>query len=502
MPGHDAARELMDLVAVHSFYIPLLEGKLGHSIPQPAEVVEPSDADDKITASITALRNWLALLDMALQPVMLRDALKSKVPESTIHALIRYYLQKKTHGETDRDKTDFIATSMFRSLHPEFAELGESFDRGGQIEKLVQTLESELVYVLADVSGTTLRDEHRQLLNEFEFLHQEVDDFRTFDQLMDSGIVQRVRDIKQSFADGFFHPSVLAQVAVYNAIFGKKFDDLFRATTEQIKNFAVKVQDEGASIMSKLDENVTVKNLADVEDQKVMTAEYGQAQEEFRKISKLKKVVDKRGGRQVAAAAATGFGATKEKADTLETPASPRGRHAEAPERGGDLQPLSAPVRAAFNPVEDSKIRTQLAAIRNFVRAAEKAGPVVPLTRGAVTISPAESEAFRADYSQEKSFRADYANTICTMIAMLARLVVERHEMQAKQDSAYLWKPHAEAIAYIVGQSPAILAQCEQMISTAQSRGLEEKVSAIKATAIRLRVAVQEATAVLRTLGS
>ena len=501
MPGHDAARELMDLVAVHSFYIPMLQGKLGHSFPLPVEVVAPSEADDKLMASIAVMRHWLALLDLAMQPVMLRDALKERVPDETIQALIRYFVQKKMHAETDRDKTDFIATSMFRSLHPEFKDLGESFDRAGQIQQLTQTVESELVYVLADVSPASLREEHRQLLSEFEFLHQEVDDFRTFDQLMDSGIVQRVRDIKQSFADGFFHPSVLAQVAVYNAVFGKRFDDLFRATTEQIKTFAEKVQDEGASIMSKLDDNVTVKNLADVEGQKVMAAEYGQAQEEFRKISKLKKVVDKRGGRAQAAAATPAF-TGKMKGDTLQSAVAPRGRQADAPERGGDLQPLSAPVRTAFNVVEDSKIKTQLEAIRNFVRAAEKSSPVVPLTKGAVTISPAESDAFRADYSAEKSFRSDYANTMCTMIAMVARLVVERHEMQAKQDSAYLWKPHAEAIAYIVGQGPTVLAQGEQMISTAQTRGLEEKVAAMKATQIRLRVAVQEATALLRTIGT
>src|SRR5947209_3830866 len=115
---------------------------------------------------------------------------------------------------------------------------------------------------------------------------------------MDSGIVQRVRDIKQSFQSSFYDPSVLANVAVYNTIFGARFDQLFHATTEQIKNFATKVQDEGASIMSRLDEDVTVKHLADVEDSHIMKQEYGKAQEHFRKISKFKKVVDKtKGGR-------------------------------------------------------------------------------------------------------------------------------------------------------------------------------------------------------------
>jgi hypothetical protein len=493
MPGQESARELADFVAVHSFYNSLLQSKLKHAIPLPASVANPESA--------TTMRQWLALLDLAVQPVQLRDALKQNLPQETNHALIRYFLSKQQHTETDRDKADFIVTSLFRSFHPEFADLGESHDRYSHILKLAETLEAELVIILAEISIPPLKEEHRQLLHEFEFLHHEIEDFRTFDQLMDSGIVQRVRDIKQSFAESFYHPSVLAHVAVYNAIFGKKFDDLFRATTEQIKTFASKVQDEGASIMSKLDEGVTVKNLTEVEDEKVMTAEYGQAQEQFRAISKFKKAVDKRGGgRAAAAAAAPAFAASAESAGPVVS--RTRTRPADAPARASELQPLSAPVRTGNNEVENGKVRAQLDAIRSYVRAAEKSSPIVPLTKGVVNINPAESEAFRVDYGLEKSFRADYALTMCTMVAMIARLVVEQHDLRAKQDSAYLWKPHADSIAYLIGQGPAIFGQGEQMISVADKRGLGDKVAAMKATCLRLRIAFQEATALLKTIGN
>ena len=91
--------------------------------------------------------------------------------------------------------------------------------------------------------------EHAQLISEFEYLYQELEEFRHFDQVMDSGIVQRVRELKQSLAKSFYHPNALAPIAVWNDVFGRKFDELFHDAAKQIKTFAENVQREGGSIL-------------------------------------------------------------------------------------------------------------------------------------------------------------------------------------------------------------------------------------------------------------
>src|SRR5260370_3370604 len=111
---------------------------------------------------------------------------------------------------------------------------------------------------------------------------------------MDSGILQRVRELKSHFGASCYHPQVLTCSAVYNVFFGKRFDDLFHDATNQIKAFAAKVKQDGGSIMSRVDGDVTVKNLAEVEENKILTQEYGGAKEKFQKISKFKKAVDSR----------------------------------------------------------------------------------------------------------------------------------------------------------------------------------------------------------------
>jgi hypothetical protein len=497
MSGLDHVRELLDLVAVHGFYIQLIEYKLGHSVPLPKEAVSPNREASRIENSIRLLRRWLALLDLAIPPVTIRDAVKENLALETSEALMRYLIDKHSPADSDRDKADCIATSLFRTFTNNAPPLGDVHDRMFQILQLAQSYEDHLMRVLEGANIPELAPQHRQLIGEFEFLHQEIEDFKHFDQLMDSGIVQRVRDIKQSFGDSFFHPKVLANVALYNAYFGKRFDDLFRSTTEQLKSFAAKVQEEGASIMSKVEGDVTVKHLADVDGQHLMTQEYGKAQENFRKISSFKKVVDKRGGKQPASAYAAA--ATAHHAPQAHAPAP---GHAYTP--AAHKAPTHAPgaMPKHINPTEETKINAQLDAMRSFVRVAEKSCHVIPLTKGNIGITPSEAEALRAEFAHEKSFRADFANATAMLIALGARLKVEEVEFREKQSSAYLWKPHADAIAYIIQRSQDAFGTANQMIELAEKRGLQEKAAGLLASTVKLRAMLTHSAAMLKTAGS
>src|SRR5256885_2816093 len=137
-----------------------------------------------------------------------------------------------------------------------------------------------------------LPPEHQQLLRQFEFLYHQVMEYRTFNQLNDSGIIQRVRAIKQSFGTDFYHPHVLSMVAVYNAFFSERFDKLFHEASAHIKNFALKIQESGSS-NAELENESTVKQRVEREDIEMLKEEYGQA-DHFGQISSLERAVDEK----------------------------------------------------------------------------------------------------------------------------------------------------------------------------------------------------------------
>jgi len=522
--------ELHDLVSVHIFYMGLLHETVGHAVPVPQEVKEFRPTPEG-AHSVSSFKTWLAILDMAITPPMVRDALKRSTRYEVAEALLRYYMRKGSPA--DREKADFVVTFLFRSRKKPPAN--PAFEPVQQSAADALEFEAELYKVMGDMKPPELPAEHSQLAQEFEFLEQEVDEFRHFDALMDSGIVQRAREIKQALGPSIYHPRVLATLAVYNAFFGARFELLFKEATEQIKTFAAKVQKEGGSIMSRIEGDVIVKHLAEVEEAKLLKQEYGAAMESFRKVSKYKKAVDsRRFTRAPGAPAATPAGAPA--APVAAAPAEPPPAAPEAPPPPATdpgLEPIAAVPEAAPAPapkpappqasssgkmaalgpqppglmpspqvkgIEDGKIRGVQESIRSFLRSADpKTVHAVPLRNASVPLTPAEAEAFQAGYAGEKSFRADYVGMMMQLVAIQARMLTELADYQAKKSSAYLWKPHADSLAYLLTAAEMAIQRSKGVATTAGHRGLADKVKALEETAHKLRQQMKVVAKALQT---
>ncbi|HMC32496.1 MAG TPA: hypothetical protein VKL99_16790, partial [Candidatus Angelobacter sp.] len=147
-----------------------------------------------------------------------------------------------------------------------------------------------------------------------------------------------------------------------------------------------------------------------------------------------------------------------------------------------------APSQAVQNAVQEGKLHSARQAIKEHVRGSDpKFAGIFPVKNSRITLSPAEVEAFKADYQGEKSFRADYANILMTIVAYLSRMVVEVDEYNQKAGSAYLWKPHADALGYLVSTLERLGMEAEQVMAVARGRGLAEKATALSASLEKLK---------------
>ena len=476
----------------HDFFLHILRTKLGHDIPLPASLDYPGNRD--------VLIRWVDLLDLAITAPMMRDALRETTSSHITSSLLRYYISKRTRTETDRDKADFIVTSLFRSPDPpDLWDARGVYFRGG---KTYSHFEPQLAKMLGLTAVPDLPNEHQQLMREFGYVADEVEDYRHFDALIDSGVMQRVRDIKHSLGASFYHPTALAMIAAYNVYFGHRFDRLFHEATQQIKDFASKVVAEGGSIMSRVDGDVILKQLTDVQEQKILSSEYGKAQDDFRQISKYKKAVDHRRGVKeappIAAAASTGPQSQTAKRTPAIMPPSPF----ELNGMEGSGVPTPAEVSPSMS-LEEGHLKSMAETIRNFLRAADpKSSHIVPVRYGNLPLSPAEIEAFRANYAGEKSFRADYVNALVLIVSLVGRMGTELADFKAKRNSAYQWKPHADALSVLLNIGREINSRAMTVAELAERRGLKDKSSAIHASLAKLRDQVQAVAETLQTLGA
>ena len=482
-------------------YSALLQHHLGAIIAMAPEVLHSETHLEWIEQSITTLKGWLKLLDLAISPALIREYLKNARSGHPLDPLLRYYVASAKTAERDRDKADLLITEILRSAQGAsgVAHIMQAATGYELCHEQAIAFEKNIRTILQETKSPSLPDEHNQLLRQFATFYDELDKFSSFEQLTDSGLIQRVRTVKQSFAASFYHPAVLATIAVYNVSFGQTFDHLFRQAAAELKGFAARIQKEGGNWNVPKDEQMEVAELHDEEVTHLLNREYEQAQSHFKRIARLKKAV----------AAQPAENAKMEPEQKPHASASGKlhaapdvhelGKYcATAPESTGAVLAQAGNPGARHsmeNAVHEARIINARDMIRSFVKVADVAkAHIVPLPVGNVVLSPSELDAFRADYVEEKSFRGEYVSALMYMTAVNTRVREEQKSFQSKRSSSYLWKPHADSLQYLLNAGQQAMEKAERLSKLAKQRGLEDKVNALQATAAKVRAqAVQVA---------
>jgi hypothetical protein len=263
--------------------------------------------------------------------------------------------------------------------------------------------------------------------------------FNDFSALMDSGIIPRVRELKSSLGESIYHPGVLATLAPYNAAFGDRFHTLFAAATQEIKDFAHRLEELGGSILSTVDGvEVTVEHVNALNQEALLKVDYSAALEKFRRVSRLKKELERR--------------PPIRRANPDFTPSTllvGAGGAAAAPALAPKYVPPAITPQALS--LEEAKLRRVEESIRVFVRVADpKFRQIVPMRYFNLMLSPAEIEAYTADYLEQAGPRADAARMVLRIVAVTARLTTEMEEFKRSRNSRSIWKLHADSLVVLI----------------------------------------------------
>ena len=464
----DPKWELALLATVQGFYQRLLSNQLGGELPAPAELAPDviSHADD-VRSTLNQMHLWIQLLDMAITPAMLRLGVQSDLDPEVAEALLRYFARHRDDSGANRDKTDLVATFLFR--HPRVAGQWEQRGYGLDGSIPLSPFEIALLEILSESDVPILSEADVQLLREFGPLLDQANRFQDFSALMDSGIIQRVRELKAALRESIYHPGVLATLAPYNAAFGDRFHTLFAAATQEIKDFANRLEELGGSILSTVDGvEVTVEHVAALNQEALLKVDYSAALDKFRRVSRLKKELERR--------------PPIRRAHPEITPSANAGGAAAAPALAPRYIPAAITPQALS--VEESKLRRVEESIRVFVRVADpKFRQIVPMRYFNLMLTTAEVEAYTADYLEQTGPRADAARTLLRVVAVTARITTEMEELKRSRNSSSVWKLHADSLvvlvdlgqrlaeavnrlALIIGQQPEMQANSEPLRSS------------------------------------
>jgi len=435
----DPKWELALLATVQSFYQRLLSDQLGGEMPAPADLAPDviSHAAD-VRATLDQMHLWIQLLDMAITPAMLRLGVQSDLDPEVAEALLRYFARHRDDSAANRDKTDLVATFLFR--HPRVAGQWEQRGYGLDGSIPLSPFEIALLEILSESDVPVLSEADVQLLREFSPLLDQANRFQNFSALMDSGIIQRVRELKAALGESIYHPGVLATIAPYNSAFGDRFHALFASAAEEIKDYAHRLEELGGSILSTVDGvEVTVEHVAALNQENLLKVDYGAALEKFLRVSRLKKELERRPPIRRAQPHPTLPGHAVQAG----------GAAAAAPAIAFKYVPAAITPQALS--VEEAKLRRVEESIRIFVRVADpKFRQIVPMRYFNLMLSPAEIEAYTADYLEQAGPRADAARMLLRVVAVTARMTTELEELKRSRNSRSVWKLHADSLVVLV----------------------------------------------------
>jgi hypothetical protein len=500
--AEDLRFELAILATVQGFYQRLLADSLEGEVPIPRGLDEEAlrRSGQELHETLSRMTRWLHLLDMAITPAMLRQALTPDTDAEVAEALLRYFVRRREANDINREKTDLVATFLYR--HPRVPGQWEQRGYGLDGALPLSPFEIALIEILADTDVPSLPEEHVQLLRRFDPLREEVSHFRDFNALIDSGIIGRVRELKQWLDSSFYHPGVLATVAAYNAFFGEKFDELFVKALAEIKQFGEALEEMGGTILSTVDGvEVTVEHVAAIEQKQMLEADYASTLEKFRRVSKLKKELDRRPPiRRPLLSPAERLSRASGSAAAA-APRAARTRAQKTPPAVPAFQPPMITTQQIS--IEDGKLRRVEESIRVFVRVADpKYRQVVPMRFFNLTLSVAEADAYNADFLEEKSLRADVARMLIRLVSISARIATELEELKRSHSMSSLWKLHADALVVLLDMASTATEEAGSVLRQADQAGAGAAATSIHESAQKLRSRSDVAVKTLANVGS
>jgi hypothetical protein len=484
--AEDLRFELAILATVQGFYQKLMRDALGGDVPIPRGLDEDAlrHSERELPNTLTRMYRWLHLLDMAITPAMLRQALTPDTDSEVAEALLRYFVRRREPSDVNRDKTDLIATFLYR--HPRVPGQWEQSGYGLDGALPLSPFEIALIEILADTDVPSLPEEHVQLLRRFDPFLEEVARFRDFNALIDSSMIGRVRELKQWLDSSFYHPGVLATVAAYNTAFGKKFDELFVKALTEIKTFGQALEEMGGTILTTVDGvEVTVEHVAAIEEKQLLQADYSSTFEKFRRVSKLKKELDRRP--PIRRSLLTPSAQNSRSAGSAA--AAAKAAKAVAAKPAAEIPVFQPPaITAQQLSAEESKLRRVEESIRVFVRVADpKYRQVVPMRFFNLTLTTPEADAYNAGFLEEKSLRADVARTLIRMVSISARISTELEELKRSQKMSSLWKLHADSVVVLLDMASTSTEDAGSIAKTAEQSGAGAAARTIHESVQKLR---------------
>lgn len=386
--------------------------------------------------TLEVVRQWLAVGDLGISPYFLRTFLERQPPDRDLQAaLIRYFLFKQPHAENDRDKLDYLLAAWFD------AGAGKAEERETRPDELRGMVDEFFV----GRGRKELDAAAEVMLHELESMIARVRDFDEFDQLVKARMVERVRALKTSLGESFYHPHVLLTVIRFNLAFRRHFENLFHAQLALARREARQRLDDAWSLVQAIETACEALALRASEsaDAGASAAEADEEAEPERGESQA--VVDER------------------------LPIDNLARRGEESQKENEWRGITGRIARFVEKLPASQAKEETL--------------VLPLRYSELKLSRWEREAFRP---MGATAAPESTRVIQQTLGLMAWIEEELAQYKQTRSDRYQWKTHFDHLGYALGRAVDVLVSMRGLFREGASKAEGAWFEPLLHTALRL----------------
>jgi hypothetical protein len=205
--------------------------------PEPPCAPLESPVNDADSGAMATVGRWFCLMDDLIQVHQLRLFLQTSplANEASLRVLAQHQLGKESRSEADRDKLDFLLVQYFAQSAPEIMmHTPPSF--------------ADVSIVLEPVLGK-VPDDAPASLAQLTDLAGRLSCCRALRELLEQGLLEKVRELKSAVEDAYFEPAALVAFTRINFLTRQTFFRLMRADLQAIRAGVRDLQQRGVATL-------------------------------------------------------------------------------------------------------------------------------------------------------------------------------------------------------------------------------------------------------------
>ncbi|MBL8149245.1 MAG: hypothetical protein JNN15_04890 [Blastocatellia bacterium] len=406
---------------------------------------------------IVATFEWFAELDKRISPYEFRVYLEHApdIDYAQLKAFAKYFLNKDNPSPEDIAKADYLVTRSFSWVDPE-ATVRINQDSEESLESEIEKLLPKRVRKKRSERSNMAENEAVDFINRLEAIS-------SYDDLVNSGLIDAARRFKTNLGEDFHNAAVLSKCVQLNVLMRNQFEKFSREENDRLKKFALALINSGTDKIHVGigEQELSASSVLEFSEQaqSIFASDYTQTKPYLEQVTKLRDLMH----RTLMIYGLDPYGGVPNSIPNM----------AELAESYGEKL-IEYRIEALNRQISSLQIRARASTVK-----------VLPLENSTLVLSSWEFDAFKTAPA-DNYFAKLCSDVLKNVVALIAEIQENLALYKENENKPQLANPYLMRVNFLVIQAQRLSEQLQRLSDTARDRNDIDTACNLSATRQKL----------------